>query len=280
MSRRVIGPWLAGVVLMALSAALAAGRVFPLRAQTPGQIAHLGPEGTVWLTAADSGETEQLTQLGGFSGLEWAPDGKRLLLVAGSPMAGVPGELYVLDVESAEAAKVADGYAPAWSSDGQRILYVGNFTVAEEGSEQSLVLHDLESGTDRVLLSQRWISGLWPIQRVEYSAGEEFIAVYVAGLELEGQIVIVDGEGNPVWEIPDFVYSAEGFDWSVQGRELVYRDSGEPFMGGEEPSLRIVRADTQETELVLDEAGFWPRWSPDGERIAALLCGWRGAVSR
>jgi Tol biopolymer transport system component len=95
--------------------------------------------------------------------------------------------------------------------------------------------------------------------------------VYVAGLEMEGFIVIVDAEGNSVWDIPDMVYSPESFDWSPDSHELVYRDSGEPFMGGEDPSLRIVDVDAQETRQSFEEAGFWPRWSPDEETIAVLV---------
>jgi Tol biopolymer transport system component len=265
----LIGPVVVGFVL--LSVYSAARHVLPVRAQAVSQIAYLGTDGIVWLTDADGEDTERLTQLDGFSSLDWSFDGKRLLLVSGGPLAGTPGEIYVLDVEGREAVKVGDGYAPVWSADGGHVLYVSNFTPSEEGTEQSLIRHDLESGTVQVLLSQRWVSGLWPIQRVQYSADERLIAVYVAGLELEGQIVIVDSEGSLVWEVPDFVYSDASFDWSSDSQELVYRDSGQPFMGGEEPSLKIVRPDTQETRRSLDEAGFWPRWSPDGERIAALL---------
>jgi len=271
LSRKLIGLLLAAGVLLLLSVASATGRVLPLHAQEVARIAHLGTDGTVWLTDADGEDAERLTELDGFSSLDWSADGKRLLLVSGGPLAGAPGEIYVLDVEGRETVKVGDGYAPVWSADGGHILYVSNFTPSEEGTEQSLLRHDLESGTDQELLSQRWVSGLWPIQRVQYSADEQLIAVYVAGLELEGQIVIVDSEGSLVWEVPDFVYSDASFDWSSDTQELVYRDSGQPFMGGEEPSLKIVRPDTQEIRKSFDEAGFWPRWSPDGERIAALL---------
>jgi Tol biopolymer transport system component len=268
--RKLVGNLLAWIALL-LSILSAVGLAFPVRAQEAGEIAHLGANGTVWLTDAEDEETEQLTERDGFSSLDWSADGKRLLLVSGGPRAGAPGEIYVLDAKDREAVKVADGYAPVWSSDGGHILYVSNFTASEEGTEQSLVRYDLESGTDRVLVSRRWVSGIWPIERVQYSGDEQLIAVYVAGLELEGQIVIVDSGGNTVWEIADFVYSDVGFDWSTDSQELVYRDSGQPFMGGEEPSLKIVRPDTQETRKSFEEAGFWPRWSPDGERIAALL---------
>ncbi len=263
--------WASVVILLVTPLVAAAWGAFPVSAQAPDEIAYLGSGGAVWLADVQSGETKQLAEAQGFSSLEWSPDGQRLLLVAGGPLDEERGVIYVLELESRDLAKVGEGYAPVWSSDSQRILYVSNFTFGEEGSEQSLNTYSLKDGTGKVLVTQRWISGLWPILRVAYSADEQFIAVYVAGLEMEGFIVIVDAEGNSVWEIPDLVYSADSFDWSPDSHELVYRDSGQPFMGGEDPSLRIVDVDAQETKQSFDQAGFWPRWSPDGERIAALV---------
>jgi dipeptidyl aminopeptidase/acylaminoacyl peptidase len=244
---------------------------FPVGAQSEGQIAYLGANGSVWLSDLGSGETTQLADAQGFSALDWSPDGQRLVLVKGGAAYQWSGEIYVLDPDTVALTKVGAGYAPVWSSDSKRILYVGDFTTSEEGAEQSLRLFSLENGADQVLATQRWVSGLWPIEAVRYSADEELIAVYVAGLELEGFVVIVDENGGTVWEIPDFVYSADCFDWSPDDHRLAYRDSGDPFMGGEYPSLKIVRPETQEVQLSLDQGGFWPRWSPDGGSIAALL---------
>jgi len=264
-------------VLLALTAALAmsltvAGLVaFPVRAQPEVQIAYLRSDGSVWLTDLGSGETTQLADAQGFSALDWSPDGQHLVLVKGGAADQWSGEVYVLDPETAALTKVGDGYAPVWSSDSKRILYVGDFTASEEGDEQNLRLFTLADGVDQVLATQRWVSGLWPIEAVRYSADEELIAVYVAGLEMEGFIMIVDKNGGAVWEIPDFVYSADCFDWSPDDHRLAYRDSGDPFMGGEYPSLKIVRPETKETVFSLDQGGFWPRWSPDGGSIAALL---------
>jgi Tol biopolymer transport system component len=262
---------LSAVILLSLLVGAAALGALPLRAQSSGQIAHLGSGGTVWLTDVGSGQSSQLVEGEGFSDLRWAPDGQRLLLVANGSLTEGRGEISVLDMDSSGLSTIGDGYAPVWSSDSQQILYVSNFVPSEGSTEQSLRLYNVDDGSVKDLVSQIWVSGLWPIQRVAYSANQQFIAVYVAGLEMEGFVVIVDAAGQTRWEIPDFIYSAGGFDWSPDSQDLVYRDSGQPFMGGEAPSLKVVSVEAQETKRTLDQAGFWPRWSPDGETIAALL---------
>jgi Tol biopolymer transport system component len=264
-------------VLLALATALTVslGMVAliacPVGAQSEGQIAYLGVGGSVWLSDLGTGERRQLADAQGFTALSWSPDGQRLVLVKEGAIGLGSGEIYVLDPDTAALTEIGEGYAPVWSSDSQRILYVGNFTPSEQGTEQSLRLFSVADGADQVLATQRWVSGLWPIEAVRYSADEELIAVYVSGLEMEGQVVIVDHDGATVWEMPDFVYSADCFDWSPDEHRLVYRDSGDPFVGGEYPSLKIVRPENQEILFSLDEGGFWPRWSPDGSSIAALL---------
>jgi Tol biopolymer transport system component len=237
----------------------------------PQRIVYLGAEGSVWLTDVEGADTVQLAEAMGFETAEWAPDGRRLVLTKGRPFVEGNGQIYVVDAEGGEPRKVADGYAPVWSSDSQRILFVANFTVTEEGAEQSLKVFSLEDDSEATLAARRWVSGLWPIESVQYSADGSLIAVYVGGLEMEGFIVVVDGDGELVWEIPDFVYGADGFSWAPDGPRLVYRDSGQPFMGGEEPSLKIASADTQQIIHAVEQPAFWPRWSPDGHRIVAFL---------
>ncbi len=243
----------------------------PLSAQAPGDIAYLGEGGSVWLTDAEGDERSQIAGAEGFTAIVWAPDGERLALVEGGPSWGAARGVYIVRPDGSELTKVGDGYAPVWSSDSKQISYVTNFTPSEEGSEQGLRIFDLQDDSDRVVTRRRWVSGLWPIESTSCSPGKVMIAVYVAGLEMEGQVVIVDSEGKTVWEIPDLIYSADSFAWSPNGQYIVYRDSGQPFMGGEDPSLKIVDVETQEVLAELPEAGFWPRWSPDGEKIAAFL---------
>lgn len=243
----------------------------PLSAQAPSDIAYLGEGGSVWLTDAAGHERSQIAGAEGFTAIVWAPDGQRLALVEGEPSWGTARGVYIVRPDGSELTKVGDGYAPVWFYDSRQISYVSNFMPSEEGSEQELRIFDLQDGSDRVLARRRWVSGLWPIESISCSPGNGTIGVYVAGLEMEGHLVIVDGEGQTVWQIPDLIYSADSFAWSPDGQYIVYRDSGEPFMGGEGPSLKIVDVESQEVIAELPEAGFWPRWSPDGEKIAAFL---------
>jgi Tol biopolymer transport system component len=259
--------------LLVLAATTVGVSALQLRAQALGQIAYLDAGGSVWLTDAAGGERSQITSREGFTAIAWAPDGQRLALVEGGPSWDELRSVYIARADGSDLAKAGDGYAPAWSSDSRQVLYVANFSSSEEGTEQELRIFDLQDRSDGVLAKRRWVSGLWPIESVSYSPDNEMIAVYVAGLQMEGQLVIVDGEGSTVWQIADLVYSADSFAWSPDGQYIVYRDSGEPFMGGEDPSLKIVSVETQEVVASLPEAGFWPRWSPDGEKIAAFL--WR-----
>jgi Tol biopolymer transport system component len=258
-------------MVLVLSMAVASCVAQPPGGEEPPQIVYLGDNGSVWLTDVEGVETVQLAEAMGFETAEWSPDGRRLVLTKGRPFVEGNGEIYVVDAEGGEPRKVADGYTPVWSRDSQRILFVANFTVTEEGADQSLNVFNLEDDSEGTLVARRWVSGLWPIESAQYSADDSLIAVYVGGLEMEGFIVVVDGDGEPVWEILDFVYGADDFSWAPDSPRLVYRDSGQPFVGGEEPSLKIVRADIQETLHTLGQPAFWPRWSPDGDRIAAFL---------
>lgn len=243
----------------------------PLGAQPAAEIAFLGVGGSVWVVDAAGVETSQLTGGAGFTALEWSPDGERLALVKGVPPWEPQVEIFVVEADGRELRKVSDGYSPVWLPDGEHILYASNFSPTEEGSEQALKVFSLEDGSERTLVTRRWVSGLWPIERLWYSPDGDMIAVYVAGLEMEGFVVLLDAEGNTIWEIPDYVYSADSFAWSPDGRYVVYRDSGEPFVGGRDPALKIVEVETQKVVASLPQAGFWPRWCPNGEKVAAFL---------
>jgi len=264
------GRFLAFITFLVLSALVTGCVAYPPDEAPPQQIAYLGSGGSVWLTDVEGAEPTQLADALGFQALEWAPDGQRLLLVKGSPLVEDSAEIYLVNADGGEPTKVADAYVPIWSSDGQQILYVTNFSASEEGSEQSLKAFSIQDGRDTTLITQRWISGLWPIESVQYSADDSLIAVYVSGLEMEGFIVVVNGEGGPVWEIPDFIYGADDFSWAPDDHRLAYRDSGQPFLGGEEPSLKIVGVDSGDILRSLEQPAFWPRWSPEGDWIAAF----------
>jgi Tol biopolymer transport system component len=271
--------WLVIAPVTALAITVAAALVGPAMAQDASEIAYIGAGGSVWLTDSAGETTVQLAPAEGFASADWSPDGQRLALVKGNMPWEGGNEIYLVDAGGTDLTKVADGYAPVWLEDSQGILYVGNFVFTEEGTEQSVIVFTLLDRGTKTLAAQRWISGLWPIQAVSYSPRAQIIAVYVAGLEMEGHVVLLDREGRVLWDIEDYVYSADNFDWSPDGERIVYRDSGDPFIGGKEPALKIFKVEDQELIASLSEAGFWPRWSPDGEKIASFVAQEQGGFS-
>lgn len=114
------------------------------------QVLYTPTRGSVLIRAADGQTRTIVPQLLDVGRLEWAPDG-RSLIIAGARSATERG-IYRVDIDSGSASVLLDGtrpYAHALSPDGRTLFY-------GTGSEPlfTLIARDLRSGRERTLRSR------------------------------------------------------------------------------------------------------------------------------
>jgi Tol biopolymer transport system component len=138
--------------------------------------------GSVLIRASDGQIRTMVPQLADIGRLEWAPDG-RTLIVAGARSASERG-IYRVDVESGSASLLLAGtrpYAHGWSPDGRTLFY-------RVGSEPlvTLIARDLRNGRERTLRSRERtilqlkasrdgrmlaVGPLWSVEILDVSSG-------------------------------------------------------------------------------------------------------------
>ena len=220
----------------------------------------------VWVMPATSGEAEKLTDFpGGVSDYAWAPDSRRLAIIARDPerlegeakppqpppivisryqfkedgtglLTGRRQHLYLFEVDDRKATPLTSGqhdeYLPSWSPDGKQIAY-----VTKRGADPDRHRN-------------------WDIYLVEPRAGaEERRLTRFPGADLD-----------PYWESRP--------DWSPDGRRIVYLQGGEDRLHEYAlTQLAVIDVATGETRqpALIDRFFAKPRFGADGKSVLALI---------
>ncbi len=220
----------------------------------------------VWVMPAAGGEAEKFTDFpGGVLDYTWAPDGRRLAIIARDPErpagAAKPPKpapividryqfeedfigwlterrqhLYLFEFEGRKmtplTAGAHDEYLPSWSPDGKQVAY-----VTRRGADP-----DRHRNWDIYLVEPRAGAGERPLTRF-------------TGADLD-----------PYWESRP--------DWSADSRRIVYLQGGEDRLGEYAPSqLAIIDVQSGATTLpaAIDRSFTRPRFTPDGKSVLALI---------
>jgi len=149
---------------------------------------------------------------------EWAPDGRRLAYVAKK---GSARQVFVLDPDAGDARQLTSlefgAGAPKWSPDGRRIAFKGSVIGHPEG-----IVADPrppEGGPDAPPRP--------PIARV--AQGLDYKSDgrgYLDGRR--GHLFVVSADGGEPLQLTSGRWDVGGFDWSPDGRSLVFDGNAEP----------------------------------------------------
>jgi Tol biopolymer transport system component len=251
--------------------------VEPAASQTVDTFEYQSPDGTHWASFRDGTlymreadhepvAIAEIPSTAEFANIGWSPDGERLVVDAS--FEGQTDRLYVVNVDGSGLTNVAEGlpgdaYAKSWSPDG-RLLAFGLYTgeAQPEGPLDTLYVVAAD-GSGRTALGEfvnpqgdgGWDAPQWSAD------GSRLAVLYAPG----GGIRVFDTAGGPAVDLGG-QNSATKLSWSPQGLSLAF-ERYDPTTTTTTRSIVIVDMATPDVERVLTE-GYWPRWSPAGDRIA------------
>ncbi|HTR29598.1 MAG TPA: prolyl oligopeptidase family serine peptidase [Puia sp.] len=243
--------------------------------------------GQVWTAPVDgnAAATNLFTTRGNVSGLQWSPDGRRLLFATARNDHSVVG-IYTVGSPTLKwmGAAFAWDYLPQWSGDGSRIAFVRRAGVG--GAPDSLTVNqpvpwsiytvDTASGQAKLLWkSPMTLRGSYPStdggSNLHWAAGNRI--VFSAYLDGWPHLYSIDaGGGKPILLTPGN-FMCEHIRMSADGRYLVCSaNAGDDTSDIERRHVLMVSVDKPDMKVMTPGKGN--EWTPvvtgDGKALAFL----------
>lgn len=220
------------------------------------RVAYSGPDGAIWVAAADHGAAHRVSTISGLSPT-WSPDGNQ---IAFRHIDGQGSAIFVVNVDGTHEHPLTSGtsdWSPAWSPDGSRIA----FSTYSDGAQRIATVKP--DGRNEVLLT--------PDQEGEYPAWSPDSSQLAFASAANGQydIWIMNADGsqrhnlthNPAYDM----YPA----WSPDGRKIAFgSDRTKPDVADfVEQDVFVMEANGSDIRNVTRTqtiAEGFPAWRPDG----------------
>jgi len=182
-------------------------------------------------------------------------DGKQIFAIGETPR----GELSVYDPKSGLFAKYGSGLSAGFtdfSRDGQWIAYVSH--------PDGMLWRSRIDGSERLQLT---FPPMGPILNPKWSPDGRFI-LFTDFNEWAPKIYLISADGGAPRLLASGDFKPQDPSWSPDGRSVAYGGSSIP--GGAATEIRLLNLETKQSNTVPGSQGLRaPRWSPDGQYIAA-----------
>ncbi|HLF45181.1 MAG TPA: S9 family peptidase [Chitinophagaceae bacterium] len=199
----------------------------------------------VWLCNADGSNTIQLTKgEKNSSNLKWSPDGKWIAFTSSRDS---KNNLYILPVGGGEAEKVTDVKTSVgnydWSRDGKMIAFTMQDAAEEREDKNKKAKNDWYFTDEEIKQNRLYV--LWPGKKD------------TAGKYVQKKITKEN-------------YNVNGFDWSADGKSIVFSHGKSPEVNDNVYSdISLIDIESGNLKSIANTAAGEtnPQFSPDGKQI-------------
>ncbi len=182
--------------------------------------------------------------------VEWAPEGKRIVYLQGKLKVG-DTKIFIANVDGTGITEITPGFNPAWSPDGNRLVYAG---CQPNTTQCGLFVYDLKTKNATLITRDNGASPKWSPRgdRIVYQADDGKGHV---------NLFLVNPDGSGIRQLT-FGKSNDGQpNWSVDGNHIFWRSDQD----GKRWGIFVMRADGTGTRLLIDNAppdgNLWARES-------------------